>query len=197
MLEPTTYILNDSRWGKTCDLSGADNRSIIAFSYHGRENQQWEFIRFGDGYAIRNVRSQSYLSVDLAMFSCNGSSPAIVTPFLMCWEIEVQKSAKEVTSDDEDKDVLIRIRWPGTGYMLGLSNPTEHTKVCLSKDTGSSTIWLASLYPRPKVTSSPPMKTEDTTTRFDTHMGRKTVTTTTTLITTTTKTVTRIASTEA
>ena len=38
--EQDRYIATDVRWGMTLDLSGADNRSLIAFVFHGRENQQ-------------------------------------------------------------------------------------------------------------------------------------------------------------
>jgi hypothetical protein len=38
--EQGRYTATDVRWGMTLDLSGADNRSLIAFGYHGRENQQ-------------------------------------------------------------------------------------------------------------------------------------------------------------
>jgi len=195
VLEPAIYTLNDSRWGATFDLSGGDNRSAIAFSYHGWENQQWEFIRFGEGYAIRNVRERTYLSIDLAAFLHNGVGPAISTAYPTCWDIEAQKVAEE-NGDDEDEDVLIRIRWPGTDYTLGLSGSTPGTKICLSKHANSSAIWRTSLHPRPQVTLSPPMTTENTMTRCDTRMGRTTVTTTTTFTTTTTKTITRITSTE-
>ncbi len=39
-LEPGLYTATDVRWGMALDLSGADNRSLIAFGSHGWENQQ-------------------------------------------------------------------------------------------------------------------------------------------------------------
>jgi hypothetical protein len=39
-LEPGLYNATDVRWGMSLDLSGADNRSLIAFGSHGWENQQ-------------------------------------------------------------------------------------------------------------------------------------------------------------
>ena len=39
-LEPGLYNATDVRWGLSLDLSGADNRSLIAFGSHGWENQQ-------------------------------------------------------------------------------------------------------------------------------------------------------------
>ena len=39
-LEPGIYTATDLRWGMSLDLSGSDNRSLIAFGSHGWENQQ-------------------------------------------------------------------------------------------------------------------------------------------------------------
>ena len=39
-LEQGRYIVTDIRSGMALDLSGADNRSLIAFGLHGWENQQ-------------------------------------------------------------------------------------------------------------------------------------------------------------
>jgi hypothetical protein len=38
--EQGRYIMTDARSGMVLDLSGADNRSLIAFGFHGWENQQ-------------------------------------------------------------------------------------------------------------------------------------------------------------
>jgi len=38
--EQGRYIVTDARSGLALDLSGADNRSLIAFGLHGWENQQ-------------------------------------------------------------------------------------------------------------------------------------------------------------
>jgi hypothetical protein len=39
-LEQGRYTATDVRWGMTLDLSGVDNRSLIAYGFHGQENQQ-------------------------------------------------------------------------------------------------------------------------------------------------------------
>jgi hypothetical protein len=39
-LEQGRYTATDVRWEKVLDLSGADNQSLIAFGFHGWENQQ-------------------------------------------------------------------------------------------------------------------------------------------------------------
>jgi len=38
--QPGIYTTTDVRWGMALDLSGADNRSLIAFGSHGWDNQQ-------------------------------------------------------------------------------------------------------------------------------------------------------------
>ena len=38
--EQGRYTATDVRWGMTLDLSGANNRSLIAYGFHGQENQQ-------------------------------------------------------------------------------------------------------------------------------------------------------------
>jgi len=38
--EQGLYTATDVHWGMTLDLSGVDSRSLIAYGFHGRENQQ-------------------------------------------------------------------------------------------------------------------------------------------------------------
>jgi hypothetical protein len=38
--EQGRYTATDVRWGMTLDLSGMDSRSLIAYGFHGQENQQ-------------------------------------------------------------------------------------------------------------------------------------------------------------
>jgi hypothetical protein len=44
--EQGRYIATDVRWGLTLDLSDADNRSLIAYEFHGQENQQVRAFSF-------------------------------------------------------------------------------------------------------------------------------------------------------
>ncbi|KAM5545466.1 hypothetical protein V8D89_000504 [Ganoderma adspersum] len=58
-LPPTwigTYILVNAHNSSAADLSARDNNSILGYPQHGAENQQWEFIPTGNGYAIRSVK---------------------------------------------------------------------------------------------------------------------------------------------
>jgi hypothetical protein len=38
--EQGRYTATDIRWEMTLDLSAEDNRSLIAYGFHGQENQQ-------------------------------------------------------------------------------------------------------------------------------------------------------------
>ena len=38
--EQGRYTATDVRWGMTLDLSGANDQSLIAYGFHGQENQQ-------------------------------------------------------------------------------------------------------------------------------------------------------------
>jgi hypothetical protein len=38
--EQGCYTATDIRWGMTLDLSGANDQSLIAYGFHGQENQQ-------------------------------------------------------------------------------------------------------------------------------------------------------------
>ncbi|VDB86108.1 unnamed protein product [Peniophora sp. CBMAI 1063] len=197
-LEPGAYVLTDHKWGAALDLHGGNNRSAIAFGLHGFENQQWEVVHMGDGFALRNVRERSWLSIDLPALAQTGIAPALSVQWPVCWEVEAHKlPSSEEQGDDSDEDVLVRIRWPGTDYLLGLSDSTAGTPVTLSVGLGASAVWRASARPRPQITLSPPLTTENTMSRVDNMHGRVTVTTTTTYVTTTTKSITRITSTEA
>ena len=169
----------------------------------------------GEGFALRNVREKSWLSLDLPSLVKTGAASAVSIQWPACWEVEAQKLPEsEHQGNDDDEDVLVRlvfhlchavvqrltqsrIRWPGTDYLLGLGDSTDGTAVTLSTGLGASAVWRASARPRPQVTLSPPLTTENTMSRTDNINGRVTVTTTTTYVTTTTKSITRITSAEA
>ncbi|KZV62079.1 hypothetical protein PENSPDRAFT_758969 [Peniophora sp. CONT] len=196
-LEPGVYVLTDHKWGAALDLHGGNNRSAIAFGLHGFENQQWEFVRMGEGFGLRNVRERLWLSLDLPELAKTGMAPVISVKWPACWEVEAHKlPSSEELGDDSDEDVLLRIRWPGTDYLIGLGDSAAGTAITLSTGMGASAVWRASARPRPQVTLSPPLTTENTMSRVDNMHGRVTVTTTTTYVTTTTKSITRITSTE-
>jgi hypothetical protein len=44
--EQGRYTATDVRWGMSLDLSGVDYRSLIAYGFHGQENQQARAFSF-------------------------------------------------------------------------------------------------------------------------------------------------------
>jgi len=60
----TYYLLNAQAPDACVDLSLGDNRSVIAFPYHGGDNQKWTFTQEGDGWTIKNVMLGTYLASD-------------------------------------------------------------------------------------------------------------------------------------
>ncbi|KAI0029058.1 hypothetical protein K488DRAFT_57256 [Vararia minispora EC-137] len=105
--EPGVYTLTDDRFGASFDLHGGNNTTTIAYPFHGGENQRWEFINLGAGFAIKSARTHDYLSIDLSALCSGVPAPARTSKFPVCWEIEAQKHV-DSTGDDEDEDVLIR-----------------------------------------------------------------------------------------
>ncbi len=73
------------------DLSGVDNTTIIGYPMHGGPNQQWDFIPYGQGYAIRCVRPAKdgnalYLTVD-----CGGvrdRTPVVAGTHPVAWSVQ-------------------------------------------------------------------------------------------------------------
>ena len=62
-----TYILVNAHNSSAADLSARDNETIIGYPQHGAENQQWEFIPTGNGYAIRSVKVPNYNGQEVYM----------------------------------------------------------------------------------------------------------------------------------
>ncbi len=65
---PGTYSLINARSNTAADLSGADYKSIIGYSLHGGENQQWEFVpSLGTGYMIRCISTPRHIGQPIYM----------------------------------------------------------------------------------------------------------------------------------
>ena len=71
---------------------------------------QWEFVRFGEGYAVRSVCERTYLSVDLAAFVGAGSAPAVATAYPTCWEIEAQRMDEDLTHEQQLEAEVAELR---------------------------------------------------------------------------------------
>ncbi|KAH9058120.1 hypothetical protein EDB87DRAFT_953047 [Lactarius vividus] len=121
-LEPGVYTVTDVRWGMALDLSGADNRSVIAFGPHGWENQQWEFQSCGSGFIIKSVSAGLFLALeDLQGLHRDGSTEVVAGQFPMCWDMEIMDNGSADNEEDGDGDVYARIRLPHTEMALGFN----------------------------------------------------------------------------
>jgi len=58
------YIIHNVKGTTVLDLNGSDGRTIIGYPRHGGKNQQWETIRTENGWHIKSVGSDKYLSLD-------------------------------------------------------------------------------------------------------------------------------------
>jgi len=75
-LEQGRYTATDLRWGMTLDLSGLDGRSLIAYGFHGRENQQARASRSFFFLAPRLAAVQKKLIVVLPRNMIDSESPS-------------------------------------------------------------------------------------------------------------------------
>jgi len=85
--EQGRYTATDVRWGMTLDLSGADDRSLIAYGFHGRENQQARAFFFPSAVPV-----QEKLIVTFAVTPGPGARTGIVA-----WSYNIAKSTYTVT----------------------------------------------------------------------------------------------------
>lgn len=193
-LEPGIYTATDLRWGLSLDLSGGDNRSLIAFGSHGWENQQWEFQSCGAGFVIKSVSSGLFLSIeDLQGLHRDGSMEVVTGQFPMCWEMEIMDNGN-ADEDDGDSDVYARIRLPHTEMSLSFNGGYAGAQLFLTKDTNNmSTFWRLRAPRREQVVKNPPISTTETIRQG----GMTTLITTTSVTSTTTRTVTRIVTSDA
>lgn len=123
---PGPYMLLNSRSGTALDLSGADRQTVIGYPPHGGENQQWDFIPSGNGYAIRSVwPSDKYdCGLYLTVQALQDHAPVIATPFPVSWDV---RPVDEGT---------YQIYWPNTDFVLDLAdwgNAAPGTKLQLMK----------------------------------------------------------------
>lgn len=123
---PGPYMVFNAKSGTVLDLSGADRQSVIGYPAHWRNNQQWEFIPSGNGYAIRSTwPSDKYdCGLYLTVRAVQDEEPIIATPFPMSWDVR--------TVDEGS----IQIYWPNTGFVFDLAgrgSAAPSTKVQLKE----------------------------------------------------------------
>jgi len=201
IFEQGRYIVTDTRSGMALDLSGADNRSLIAFGLHGWENQQWEFHPCGKGFIINSAHSSNLFLMlrDLKGLHLEGSAQVVTGTFPTCWEVEVDAMDDSLDRSatgpaDKPGDIFAHIRLPHfDGMALGFKGSHAGAPLFLAKEEhGMCTYWrLRSPARHPEqVVEAVPIATSEAVVQGD-GMTRTTITTTS--VTTTTRTVTQIA----
>ncbi|CUA69730.1 hypothetical protein RSOLAG22IIIB_08651 [Rhizoctonia solani] len=104
------------------DLSEGDGQSIIAFEWHGGENQKWIFEPTDNGhYYIQNAGLHKYLTFP---DEPNDGKQVIATDGPREWEVRV---GQEGHDDREAGRDSIRIFVPGTNQNLDLTNHGDIT----------------------------------------------------------------------
>ncbi|KAF8797635.1 ricin B-like lectin [Phlegmacium glaucopus] len=115
------YIITNHKGGTVIDLSGADNKSIIGYTRHGGENQQWEPTQRDNGWIIKNVRSGHYLGYE-GQLSDGTKLVATEQPFVWhIWHDKEDPSAYRISVPDTNKDVDLSDH----------GNPTPGTPIAL------------------------------------------------------------------
>jgi hypothetical protein len=116
-----TYKLTNVKSGVGMDLSEGDGQSVIAFSPHGGDNQQWVFEEVDGGYyTIRNVGLGKYLTFPDE--ACDGKQ-VIATNGPRPWEVRVGHEGVN-TKDPRES---LRIFVPGTNKNLDLKDHGDAT----------------------------------------------------------------------
>ncbi|KAI6119493.1 hypothetical protein EDD17DRAFT_174880 [Pisolithus thermaeus] len=83
--------------------------SVVGMSPSYFKTQQWEVIPSGDGYMIRNVETQKYLSFQ----TLSPASSVVTTTYPTTWDINRVYIPYESA-------VFYEIRWPHSSYVLDL-----------------------------------------------------------------------------
>nr|VWO98269.1 CAMKK/META protein kinase [Ganoderma boninense] len=118
---PGTYVLINARSNTAADLSGGDYKTIIGYSLHGGENQQWEFSPCGNGYAIRCMRTPGHIG----------------KPIYMSIEGEARENAFVVATTRRTEWVVeqthegLRISWPNSNLVFELGHGVSGPQLML------------------------------------------------------------------
>jgi len=205
-LAPGIYkIENASIPDCVIDLSGVDNKTIIGFSAHGWENQQWEISPLGAGYSIRSVHTGNYVTIESGL--ANGTT-VVANPYPVSWVFDASDCKEDVW----------KIGWPNNALLFAMDKSGSRHILLQSDDSLSGScdsLWrLVKLGPiasdSPHQSSvrnptpqeliiDPPASTTTADTIIDAEglklggNGELAITTTTTTVTTTVTKVKRVA----
>ncbi|KAM5545838.1 hypothetical protein V8D89_000876 [Ganoderma adspersum] len=118
---PGTYALINARSNTAADLSGGDYKTILGYSLHGGDNQQWEFTPMGTGYAIRCVRTPHHIGKPVYM-SIEGETRertlVVATTQRTEWMVEQTNEG-------------LRISWPNSNLVVELGDGVSGPQLML------------------------------------------------------------------
>ncbi|CAE6437610.1 unnamed protein product, partial [Rhizoctonia solani] len=124
------------------DLSGGDQRTILAFPLHRGENQKWEFIPAG-GENIYHIRNVGYGKFVTFPDDANDGKQVIATDGPREWEVRTGYEGVNVKDERES----IRIFHPGTEQNIDLKDHGDTTAGnCIQlwgKTPGQGQAWYA------------------------------------------------------
>ncbi|KAL4063829.1 hypothetical protein J3A83DRAFT_981381 [Scleroderma citrinum] len=117
------YKFLNRQSGTAMDMDGD---SVVGMPPSLSETQKWEIQPLGDGFMIRNVKTQKYLSIR-ALFR---TAPVIATSYPTAWHIN------KVYLPDENA-IFYEIRWPHSGYLFDLAGgeSTPKTKIQITDES--------------------------------------------------------------
>ena len=90
--EAGVYIVRNAKSNTVIDLSGGDRKSLMGYSHHGMENQQWEFGPLGDGWCIRSLRNGGYFTLEKGM---HDGALLTTNSYPVAWAIEPMDKPNE------------------------------------------------------------------------------------------------------
>jgi len=142
------------------DSNAGDKSSVIAFSYHGQANQQWEFSPLGKGWSIKNMATGLFLTVEKGIGT---GVPLVASDFPVAWDIQV----------DNPDTGLVRILWPNSEAVWDMQDGRNGTPIQLSnkypQDIQDHKLWRLAFVA--KTTQSPDVMYEQDVHHSD-HHGR-------------------------
>ncbi|KAF9072622.1 hypothetical protein BDP27DRAFT_1320294 [Rhodocollybia butyracea] len=122
------HIKSAANPSQVLDVSGQNRRSVLAYSFHGGQNQQWEVMPNGAGFAIRSVLNGAFISLDID--NDKKIREVVVTAFPIIWNI----SSAEGTSQH-------RIYWADSSLAFTFKNPNSALELSMYRSNSQDILW--------------------------------------------------------
>jgi hypothetical protein len=117
-IEPGVYEIKNDLLGTTVDFNEVDRKSVVAFQYHGKGNQQWELAPLGKGWTIKSVSSGLYLTIEKGI---GAGVPIVASEYPVAWNMQAEHGDPG----------LVRICWPGSEAVWDLRDSRGGTPIQL------------------------------------------------------------------